>query len=149
MHQEPTEPPTVSIWSPEIIAPLRTIWQRQGVSASSVPSAKTLSFVNTLALQRIGAEALGTALLLSGVVGSGIMGAALSEGNEAIALLGNTISTGALLVCLILIFGPVSGAHFNPAVTLVFLLRREVSFKMALAYLIAQIVGGLLGVFAA
>ena len=99
--------------------------------------------------RKIVAEALGTALLLAGVVGSGIMGAALADGNNAIALLGNTLATGALLVVLILIFGPVSGAHFNPAVTLVFLLRREIGVGLAIGYLVAQVLGGLVGVLAA
>jgi glycerol uptake facilitator-like aquaporin len=99
--------------------------------------------------RKILAEALGTALLLAGVVGSGIMGAALADGNNAIALLGNTLATGALLVVLILIFGPVSGAHFNPAVTLVFLLRREIGLGLAIGYLVAQVLGGLVGVLAA
>jgi len=99
--------------------------------------------------RKVLAEALGTALLLAGVVGSGIMGAALADGNNAIALLGNTLATGALLVVLILIFGPVSGAHFNPAVTLVFLLRREIGVGLAIGYLVAQVLGGLAGVLAA
>ena len=77
--------------------------------------------------RRLVAEALGTAGLLATVVGSGIMGDALAAGNVAIALLANAIATGAILVVLILVFGPVSGAHFNPAVTLAFLLRREIS----------------------
>jgi glycerol uptake facilitator-like aquaporin len=110
---------------------------------------KDVTASRTIVMQRLMAEGLGTALLLAGVVGSGIMGAALAGGNDAIALLGNTLSTGALLVVLILIFGPVSGAHFNPAVTLVFLLRREMGPGLALAYLIVQIVGALVGVLAA
>ncbi len=91
------------------------------------------------------AEALGTMLLVATVVGSGIMGESLAAGNDAIALLGNTVATGAILVVLISIFGPVSGAHFNPAVTLAFLLRGQISFKKACAYWPLQIVGGLLG----
>jgi glycerol uptake facilitator-like aquaporin len=98
---------------------------------------------------RLVAEALGTALLLAIVIGSGIMGARLSQGNDAIALLGNTLSTGAGLVVLITIFGPLSGAHFNPAVTLVFALRREIGWGVSLAYLVAQVVGAVLGVWAA
>ena len=74
--------------------------------------------------RRLAAEAVGTAVLVATVVGSGIMGEALAEGNDAVALLGNTLATGAILVVLILAFGPVSGAHFNPAVTFAFLLRR-------------------------
>ena len=95
--------------------------------------------------RRLAAEALGTLLLVATVVGSGIMAERLAGGNEAIALLGNTIPTGAILVVIILIFGPVSGAHFNPAVTLAFLLRRELDFRTALAYWPAQIVGGIAG----
>ena len=77
--------------------------------------------------RRLAAEMIGTAGLLAVVVGSGIMGDSLSGGNVAIALLGNTIATGAILVVLILAFGPLSGAHFNPAVTLAFLMRREIA----------------------
>ncbi|MCG8354613.1 MAG: aquaporin family protein [Kiloniellales bacterium] len=99
--------------------------------------------------RRLAAEALGTALLLATVVGSGIMGERLADGNTALALLGNTLPTGAILVVLILIFGPISGAHFNPAVTLAFALRREIMPPQALLYVAAQIVGGLLGVLAA
>ena len=100
-------------------------------------------------LRRLAAEALGTALLLAVVVGSGIMGQRLSDGNDAIALLGNTLATGAGLVVLIEVFGPVSGAHFNPAVTLVFALRREIGARLALAYVAVQTVGAILGVWAA
>jgi glycerol uptake facilitator-like aquaporin len=125
----------------------------QGAGKRPMRSPKRLGETETEAgmviLRRVAAEGLGTALLLAGVVGSGIMGAALAGGNDAIALLGNTLSTGALLVVLILIFGPISGAHFNPAVTLVFLLRREIGPGLALLYLIAQVMGGLLGVIAA
>ena len=99
--------------------------------------------------RRIAGEALGTAFLLAIVIGSGIMGERLSAGNAAIALLGNTLSTGAGLVVLITIFGPLSGAHFNPAVTLVFALRREIGWGLAAAYGVAQIVGGVGGVWVA
>ena len=99
--------------------------------------------------RRLVAEALGTALLLAMVIGSGVMGERLSGGNVAIALLGNTLATGAGLVVLITIFGPLSGAHFNPAVTLVFALRREIGWRAAAAYLPAQIAGAILGVWAA
>lgn len=99
--------------------------------------------------RRVVAEALGTALLLAVVVGSGIMGERLAGGNAAIALLGNTLSTGAALVVLITIFGPISGAHFNPAVTLAFLVRRELTWRIALAFMAAQLVGAVLGVYAA
>ena len=99
--------------------------------------------------RRLVAEALGTALLLAVVVGSGIMGERLAGGNVAIALLGNTLATGAGLVVLITVFGPVSGAHFNPAVTLAFALRREIGPALALAYVAGQVGGAALGVFAA
>jgi glycerol uptake facilitator-like aquaporin len=99
--------------------------------------------------RRLAAEAIGTAGLLAVVVGSGIMGESLAGGNVAIALLGNTIATGAILVVLILSFGPLSGAHFNPAVTLAFLMRREIAPGVALLYVLAQIVGGLTGALAA
>ncbi len=99
--------------------------------------------------RRLAAEALGTALLLAIVVGSGIMGERLAGGNAAIALLGNTLATGAGLVVLITIFGPLSGAHFNPAVTLVFAQRRQIGWGLAGAYVLAQMLGGVLGVWAA
>jgi glycerol uptake facilitator-like aquaporin len=99
--------------------------------------------------RRLTAEALGTALLLAVVIGSGIMGERLAGGNAAIALLGNTVATGAGLVVLISIFGPISGAHFNPAVTLAFAIRRKLSVRLALAYVAVQLVGAVLGVFAA
>ena len=97
------------------------------------------------AQQRLSAEFFGTALLLATVIGSGIMAEQLAGGSVALALLGNTIPTGAMLVVLITVFGPVSGAHFNPAVTLVFALRGELGLKAALAYCGAQVAGGLLG----
>jgi glycerol uptake facilitator-like aquaporin len=97
-------------------------------------------------IRKLCAEALGTALLLAIVVGSGVMGERLAGGNDAIALLGNTIATGAGLAVLILIFAPVSGAHFNPAVTLVFLTRREISPQLATGFILVQIIGGVLGV---
>ena len=99
--------------------------------------------------RRLLAEALGTGLLVATVVGSGIMAEKLAGGNVAIALLGNTIPTGAILVVLIGLFGPVSGAQFNPAVTAVFLARGEMAASTALAYALAQIAGGALGTFAA
>jgi len=95
--------------------------------------------------RRLAAEFAGTAALLSTVVGSGIMAETLAGGNIAVALLGNTIPTGAILVVLITSLGPVSGAHFNPAVTLAFLVRREIGVATAFYYLIAQIAGGILG----
>lgn len=101
------------------------------------------------ARQRLGAEFLGTAFLLATVVGSGIMGERLAGGNEALALLCNTIPTGAILFVLITMLGPISGAHLNPAVTSVFLLRKKIDRKEAGAFTLAQIVGGLVGVWAA
>ncbi len=99
--------------------------------------------------KRLASEALGTAWLLATVVGSGIMAERLSGGNNAIALLANTLATGGTLFVLITIFGPLSGAHFNPAVSLVFAIRRELSWRTAAAYVSAQVAGGVLGVFAA
>jgi glycerol uptake facilitator-like aquaporin len=99
--------------------------------------------------RRLAAEALGTAFLLAVVIGSGIMGERLAGGNVAIALLGNTLATGAGLIVLISVFGPISGAHFNPAVTLVFAIRRELSARLALGYVAAQIAGATIGVFVA
>ena len=99
--------------------------------------------------RRLAAEALGTGLLLAIVIGSGIMGERLAAGNAALALLGNTLATGAGLVVLITMLGPVSGAHFNPAVTLAFLLRREIGPPTALAYAAVQLAGALAGVWVA
>jgi glycerol uptake facilitator-like aquaporin len=99
--------------------------------------------------RRFVAEFVGTALLLAAVVGSGIMGARLSGGNVAIALLANAIATGASLVALILTFGPVSGAHFNPAVTLADATQGGIPWRVTPVYLVAQITGALAGVFAA
>lgn len=95
--------------------------------------------------QRLAAELLGTGLLVATVVGSGIMANKLAGGNVAVALLGNTIPTGAILFVLITIFGPVSGAHFNPAVSLVFALRRDLPWSALGPYVGAQVVGGVLG----
>jgi len=95
--------------------------------------------------RRLFAEGLGTALLVAVVIGSGIMGQRLADGNAAIALLGNTLATGAGLVVLITIFGPVSGAHFNPAVTLFAALRREFPLRELPAYAAVQVLGGLAG----
>jgi glycerol uptake facilitator-like aquaporin len=99
--------------------------------------------------QRSLAECLGTAFLLSGVVGSGIMAARLSGGNGALALLCNTLPTGAILTVLILTFGPISGAHFNPAVSIALALRRELPTRIAVIYIGAQVIGAILGVWAA
>jgi glycerol uptake facilitator-like aquaporin len=99
--------------------------------------------------QRVVAEWLGTAFLLAAVVGSGIMSARLAGGNNALALLCNTIPTGAILAVLILIFGPLSGAHFNPAVSLAFAIRRALPWQEAAVYVAAQLAGGIAGVWAA
>ena len=99
--------------------------------------------------QRLAAEALGTGLLVATVVGSGIMADKLAGGNVALALLGNTIPTGAILVVLILGLGPISGAHFNPAVSLVMGLNRALPWPEVGSYTLAQIVGGCLGTLVA
>jgi glycerol uptake facilitator-like aquaporin len=95
--------------------------------------------------RRLLAEAIGTALLVATVVGSGIMAERLSGGNQAVALLGNTIPTGAILVVIITIFGPISGAHFNPAVTLVFAARGDFAWREVLPYLIVQFLSAIAG----
>ncbi len=100
-------------------------------------------------MRRAFCEALGTAFLLAAVVGSGIMAQKLAGGNVALALLGNTLPTGAILVVLILIFGPLSGAHFNPAVSIAFALRRELPLTEAAAYIAAQLAGAMIGVWTA
>jgi glycerol uptake facilitator-like aquaporin len=94
--------------------------------------------------RRLAAEALGTALLVATVVGSGIMAESLTK-DVALALLGNTLPTGAILVVLITILGPISGAHFNPAVSLIFALRRDLTPRDALLYVAVQVVGGIAG----
>jgi glycerol uptake facilitator-like aquaporin len=99
--------------------------------------------------RRLVCEGVGTAFLLAAVVGSGIMAQKLSGGNVALALLGNTLATGAILVVMILVFGPLSGAHFNPAVSIAFGLRRELPWPNAAAYIVVQIIGALIGVWTA
>jgi glycerol uptake facilitator-like aquaporin len=99
--------------------------------------------------QRAVSEIIGTAFLLAAVIGSGIMAQRLAGGNGALALLCNTLPTGAILVVLILIFGPVSGAHFNPAVTLAFALRGQLPWPMVPGYVACQLFGAVLGVWAA
>lgn len=99
--------------------------------------------------RRLAAETLGSAFLLVTVIGSGIMGAKLAGGNVALALLGNTLPTGAILIVLILILGPVSGAHFNPAVTLAFAWRGAFPWREIGPYVTAQVVGAVLGVWVA
>lgn len=99
--------------------------------------------------KRVLAETLGTAVLLTAVVGSGIMGERLAGGNDAIALLANSLATGATLVCLILALGPISGAHLNPAVTAVAAAHGDLSWGEALRYILAQVIGAGLGVIVA
>jgi glycerol uptake facilitator-like aquaporin len=100
-------------------------------------------------LQRATAEVLGTAFLLATVIGSGVMAFKLAAGNGAIALLCNTIPRGAIPTVLILTFGPISGAHFNPAVSIAFAIRRELPWAMAGAYMACQIIGAVIGVWTA
>lgn len=99
---------------------------------------------NTSLSRRLAAEALGTGLLVATVVGSGIMAERLTD-DVAVALLGNTLPTVAILVVLISLFGPISGAHFNPAVSIVFALRRELGLRDLAAYVAVQIIGGIAG----
>ena len=99
--------------------------------------------------RRLAAEAVGSFFLFATVIGSGIMAERLAGGNVAIALLGNTLATGAILFVLIAMLGPVSGAHFNPAVTLVMAARRELGWRDVAPYLLAQLIGGILGALAA
>ncbi len=98
--------------------------------------------------RRLAAEALGTALLLISVIGSGIMGASLAQGNLAITLLANAIATGCMLYVIITVLGPISGAHFNPAVSLAFALRGQLPWGDVPGYVIAQVAGGIIGVWA-
>ena len=99
--------------------------------------------------RRLVAEAIGTGLLLAAVVGSGVMAERLAGGNIALALLANTLATAGALVALILTFGPISGAHFNPAVTLAFAARKALPWGAVPGYLLAQLVGAVLGVWLA
>lgn len=99
--------------------------------------------------RRIAAEALGAAFLLATVIGSGIMAERLADGNVALALLGNTLATGAILIVLVLALAPISGALLNPAVSLVFVLRRELTLRLGLLYSVAQIIGAIAGVVVA
>lgn len=100
-------------------------------------------------VKRLAAETLGTAFLVATVIGSGIMAERLAGGNIAVALLGNTIPTGAILVVLILVLGPISGAHMNPAVSLVMALRRDLPIRDLAPYVLAQIGGGFIGTLVA
>jgi glycerol uptake facilitator-like aquaporin len=99
--------------------------------------------------RRLAAECLGSALLLATVIGSGIMGERLAGGNVAIALLANSIATGTALYALILVFAPVSGAHFNPAVTIIMSMQKQIRLQHAIAYICAQVTGAFAGVAAA
>jgi glycerol uptake facilitator-like aquaporin len=98
-------------------------------------------------VRRLAAEGLGTAFLLVAIVGSGIMAERLAGGNMGIALLANALATGAALVVLITIFGPLSGAHFNPAVSLYFMLRGEMTWRIAARYMLVQIIAAIIGVW--
>ena len=109
------------------------------MTASAIPSLS----------RRLGAEALGAFLLFAAVIGSGIMAETLAGGNAAVALLGNTLATGAMLFVLITMLGPISGAHMNPAVSLVAAARHELSWRDAGAYILAQLAFGILGAWAA
>lgn len=99
--------------------------------------------------QRLAAEAVGTLLLLATVIGSGIMGDTLADGNTAIALLGNTLPTGAILYVLITMFGPISGAHFNPAVSLAFAIKGDIGWRECGLFILVQILAAILGVWLA
>lgn len=105
--------------------------------------------MKTIPLTKLFAEFIGTLFLLAAVVGSGNLAHSLADGNVALALLGNTLATGAILAVLINVLAPLSSAHFNPAVTLVFLLRRELSLNLALSNMLVQIIGGILGAWLA
>jgi len=122
---------------------LRSLWvkiRRFSSPSNAMPPSRT---------QRYTAEFTGTAFLLATVIGSGIMAENLADGNAALALLGNAIATGAILFVLITMLGSISGAHFNPTVTLVFALKREISVRDSVAYVLLQTAGGLLGMLLA
>ncbi len=99
--------------------------------------------------RKLAAEFLGTAFLLATVIGSGIMAETLSPSNTGVALLANMAATGAILMVLILIFGPISGAHFNPAVTLAFLIRKEIKPGLAITYFVVQVLAAIAGAIVA
>jgi glycerol uptake facilitator-like aquaporin len=113
------------------------------------PSKTGVNDVTPTPARELTAEGLGTAFLLAAVVGSGIMAEKLAGGNQALALLCNTLPTGAILAVLILIFAPISGAHFNPAVSLAFALRGQLPWSSAAAHVGAQVLGGIVGVWLA
>jgi glycerol uptake facilitator-like aquaporin len=100
-------------------------------------------------IRKLATEYIGTAMLLIAVIGSGIMGAALAQGNGAITLLANAIATGCMLYVIITVLGPISGAHFNPAVSLAFFLRGALTAKLLAGYVVAQVTGAVVGVWAA
>src|SRR4029077_18502983 len=127
-------------------APRRRPKRAAGVVDGDGGAGGTMQFDLT---RRLAAEALGTLILVMAVVGSGIMAEKLAGGNQALALLCNTIATGAVLFVIITIFAPISGAQFNPAVSLVMALRSELSWQETLAYIVVQIVGGCLGAIVA
>jgi glycerol uptake facilitator-like aquaporin len=119
------------------------------VSRMQATAAATSTATSTPSLaKRLFAEWVGTAFLLAAVVGSGIMATRLAGGNDAVALLGDTMPTGAIWVVLILVFGPVSGAHLNPAVSIAFALRGALPWRDAAFYIPAQVIGGIMGVWA-
>src|SRR5262249_9732277 len=109
---------------------------RQALVAEQAARDRPRLYVNESTARQFASAAIGTALLLATVVGSGIMAERLAGGNTALALLGNTLSTGCMLAVLILVFGPISGAHFNPAVTLVFAALRELSLERLVSYVV-------------
>lgn len=115
----------------------------------SVKNVRTVKESNPGLFKRLAVEGIGTLLLLAAVVGSGIMGESLAGGNVAVALLANTFATATMLVVLILIFGPISGAHFNPAVSLVMALRRQLPWNEFFAYFVVQVIGAVAGVLLA
>jgi len=117
---------------------------RKAPDLSAAPQPQSISLA-----RRLAAEGVGTAFLLAAVVGSGIMGERLAAGNTAVALLANAIATAGALVVLILMFSPVSGAHFNSVVTIAMAIRREIRWADVPAYLVTQLVGAILGVIAA
>ena len=120
-----------------------------GFAMKRVKNVEVVQASNPGLSKRLAVEGIGTLLLLAAVVGSGIMGESLAGGNVAVALLANTFATATMLVVLIMIFGPISGAHFNPAVTLVMALRRQLPWNEFFAYVVVQVVGAIAGVLLA
>ena len=131
---------------------LQAPWQLSTVSEAVIELTYSLDtgiIMETIMLRRLSAEAIGSFFLFACVIGSGIMAESLAGGNDAVALLGNTLATGAILAVLIAMLGPISGAHFNPAVTLAFRLRGEIATGEALAFVAVQLAAGIVGVWAA